>query len=41
MSRNEGKGHKESKGHEAMKGGKKKKKPEKGVPGSRRKGEPK
>jgi hypothetical protein len=38
MSRNEGKGHKESKGHEAMKGGKKKK-PEKGVPGSRRKGE--
>jgi hypothetical protein len=42
MSRNEGsKGHKESKAHEAMKGGKAKKKPKKGVPGSRRKGQPK
>jgi hypothetical protein len=41
MSRNEGKGHKESKAHEAMKGSKPKKMPKKGVPGSRRKDSPK
>jgi hypothetical protein len=42
MSRNE-KGYKESKSHEGMSPAakKKKKKPEKGVPGSRRKGQAK